>query len=303
MNIGNFGSFFEIFAGLNLAYISIEVIFNYAINKKILTTRNENFFRNQFADIVNSEIRMSQLSPTPTTITIGDVQEDIENILNHVKKFGVFPVGFQPAFLISALFCIFILVSYGFECTFLNINFSAIFVILINSIIFIKSFSGNYCDRFKNKLIWIPLVVIGLLVNILLIHYGFDICKYLPNICHSDFIMALISCIAGASSFIFYFIRVIFYNFTLIYLTKLISEKISNNRRFKIFDLSRKEYPESRQRNWRHYIKQYFRNIKNAYERLEQIKSEENDFENLALIDQFLRERLDQLNANRPTPI
>ncbi len=50
-------------------------------------------------------------------------------------------------------------------------------------------------------------------------------------------------------------------------------------------------------------IKQYFRNIKNAYERLEQIKSEENDFENLALIDQFLRERLDQLNVDRPTPI
>ncbi len=295
MNIGNFGSFFEIFTGLNLAYISIEAVFNHAINKKILTTRNENFFRNQFAEIINSEISVSQLSPTPTRITIADVQDDIEKILDHVKRFGIFPAGFQPAFLISALFCIFILISYGFECNFINVNFSAILVILINLIILIKSFFGSYCDRFKNKLIWIPLVLIGFSVNILLIFFEFDICKHFPSICFlSDFHMALISCIAGASSFVFYFIRVIFYNFTLISKTKRISEKINRNRRFHIFDLSQQDYPASRQRNRIREMKQYFRNIKNAYERLEQIKSEENDFENLALIDQFLRERLDQ---------
>lgn len=277
MDIGNFGSYFEIFAGLNLAYISIEAVFDYAINKKILTTRDENKFKKQFTKIVNAEIDMTQLS-NPTILTTKDLKDDVARILTYVKNFQVFPESFQPAFLISFLFCIFVLLSYGFNLRFIDLNFSAVFVILINLFFLLKSFSPKFCDKFKNKLIWIPLIFIGFFINVALIYFKFSICDYYPRICFlDDSLLAVTACLAGASSFIFYFVRVIFYNSTLIRLTKFLIEKINSHTEFKLFDInSRKKFLESGNKRRIYNAKQFFRNTRNAYQRLETIKEMEN---------------------------
>lgn len=174
--LNNFSSFFEIFAGLNLAYAGSEIFRNSideSISKLIKT-----------AVLPNIEITISEAISTITVISQGDnisvkardkllsLQEQLElrckQLQLEEKENNDFPNGFKSMFLITGFYCLTLLVLGGYEQIWLansqEDKTAVIFlllclpILLFNIFIFIRSFTKVFFANIK------PFITVGYLL-------------------------------------------------------------------------------------------------------------------------------------------
>ncbi len=252
MKINDFSSYFEIFTVLNVAYASFETVFNYTLNSKILVTGDLDNFLSEIKNLLKAEY--SSLNFSRGNVNFDDDPElvkDYDGLAAYVNKFGEFPKSFKSIFLLGFLYCLFTLLFGGFNYCFSNLALMSLFIIFTGLYFFWRSFDENRCDKSADANLLVLLMIPFILSSLI---FSLEI---------EDKFAATLACVAGASAFIFYFLRAGIYNFKVV---------------FRIADI-RKKYIETAQRSdefkFLHLNERqgYFEGLKQTYRELQSIKA------------------------------
>lgn len=239
MNLNDFSSFFEIFAGLCFLYAGSES-FRFAINDTLLELN-----KSMGAIKGNLEIRQAELlvakseeNPIITKEKATALATDLVNVekvtLDEVTL-REFPEGFKSMFLITAMFCVAVLLVGGFAQFFFCSEIThwtllcLDLVFLYNLFVFIKSFFKNRCST--NLKLRYPLAFISTLIfiSVALVNflpYVAEHCKTHGNqdqatrfsphshIFINEKISIIIALFIAVSPFLLHFVRVFIHKFS-----------------------------------------------------------------------------------------
>ncbi len=178
LNLHNFSSFFELFAALCLGYVVSKDEFRYGLNDSIFKFTK---YKNKVNDKVNYIKASKTIMASGTFNPIFDNYSELFlfklNLIEEKKEKDAlkFIKDFQSMFLLSGLFCIYILLMEGFNQFYENKNLLVIpecllfsnLLIIVNLFIFIRSFIKKYKKDISHKLI-VLILFISIILSIVL---------------------------------------------------------------------------------------------------------------------------------------
>ncbi|OFX38379.1 MAG: hypothetical protein A2X08_16360 [Bacteroidetes bacterium GWA2_32_17] len=223
MCISNLNSYFEIFAALNLAYAGSS-LFRGALDNDILKINNI---------IISVTKKVKELKSLFTIISLESYKDPIKQKVNdihnkfkdNIHKITVkerflrkFTEGFKSMFLITSLYCMFMIILGGFEQFYLNkypwiTNFCITIlqiVFVFNLFVFIRSFTPFFLKKIPPFISVLFILIPFLVVTVL--NYYRPLCAYKFHLIQEQY-NYLFTLIVAISPYLFHFLRVMIHRY------------------------------------------------------------------------------------------
>ncbi len=216
IDLNTFTSYFELFTGFNLAY-SIEA-FRVVLNLEVLDMSKSVEEAKSEKEIAEAKLRVHRNNPQLANYLAKKASEiyievqKFRDLHKYQKRFSNYPNGFKSAFLMSGIFCLFVLLLNGYS-QFLGLTkdehsremlgFISFLLLTYNLIVFSRSFVRSCCK--KNIQPFITLVMF--LVSVFLCYGYISFVRKTPGSDSSNMLVSSSSVFMGLSAFFLHFIR------------------------------------------------------------------------------------------------